>query len=177
MANKLILGAVAVAVVVGVYAYVNKDGSAGTSAELSLDEQNTDVTRDPEPRELKPNWQQSERSGAVAASRGIAYIDENGNVSYREINNSDAMTESDTEGSKVVRHLGERLDPETYVGEGAPELIAIGEPMDPDKVYPNSGAKELQVVGEKITDVENHIGEGEKELRVVGERIPPDQVQ
>ncbi|WP_126819538.1 hypothetical protein [Idiomarina aquatica] len=177
MANKIILGAVAVAVAAGVYAYVSAGDPAETSGDRVLEKQNAGVAASSAPRELKPKWQQSERSEPAMGERGVAYIDDNGNVSYRDMDGTDANAEQATEGSKVVRHIGERLDPETYVGEGAPELIAIGEPMDPEKVYPDSGAKELQTVGEKITDVENYLGEGSKELRMVGERIPSNQVQ
>lgn len=79
-------------------------------------------------------------------------------------------------GSQVVRHLGERLDPDTYVPEGAPELIAIGEKMDPDRVYPNSGAAEMQQVGERIRNVDTYLPEGAPEPQLVGERILSEDV-
>jgi hypothetical protein len=82
-----------------------------------------------------------------------------------------------TAGSKVKRHLGERLDPETHVAEGAPELRVVGEPMDPEKVYPNSGAKELQLVGKRIIDVENYLGEGAETPQYIGERIASKDIQ
>lgn len=82
-----------------------------------------------------------------------------------------------TAGSKVKRHLGERLDPETHVPEGEPELRVVGEPMDPEKVYPNSGAKELKLVGKRITDIENHLGEGAETPQYIGERIASKDIQ
>lgn len=177
MANKIILGAVAVAVAAGVYAYFSSGGAADVSAENSVEPQSAKVANRTAPRELKPKWQPSTGAERDAGQGGVAYLDDNGDVAYRESAENASASGGGSEGSQVVRHLGERLDPETYVGEGAPELIAIGEPLDPDKVYPDSGAKELQTVGEKITDVENYLGEGSKELRMVGERIPSNQVQ
>lgn len=82
-----------------------------------------------------------------------------------------------TAGSKVKRQVGERLDPETHVAEGAPERQVVGEPMDPEKVYPNSGAKELKLVGKRITDVENYLGEGAETPQYIGERIAAKDVQ
>ncbi|RUO71746.1 hypothetical protein [Idiomarina ramblicola] len=82
-----------------------------------------------------------------------------------------------TAGSKVKRHLGERLNPETHVPGGAPELRVVGEPMDPEKVYPNSGAKEFKLVGKRITDIENYLGEGAETPQYIGERIASKDIQ
>jgi hypothetical protein len=92
--------------------------------------------------------------------------------------NPTALTETSTASpAEKKRWLGEPLDPETHIPEGAPELRVVGEPMDPDRVYPDSGAKERKVIGQRIANPESYLGEGAKEPRYIGKRILSKDVQ
>jgi hypothetical protein len=75
------------------------------------------------------------------------------------------------------RLLGEPLDPETHIPEGAPELRVVGEPMDPDRVYPDSGAKVRKVIGQRIVNPDDYLGEGAEQPRYIGKRILSRDVQ
>lgn len=172
--QKIIWGGVAV-VVASVYVFISLGGVSDESATLAIDTQNND---DNKPlTDSGTRVQPIERLNRSLEQKGVAYIDMNGNTGYRATDEMHRDSNPQNEGSRVVRHVGEKLNPKTYVGEGAPELIALGERLDPEKVYRDSGAKHLQLLGERITDVETYIAEGSATYRNIGQRIPPSEVR
>ena len=175
--QKIVWGGIAVVVVASLYFVISSSGVSDVPSGHAIETQNNsdnNTLADPTSGTLVLS---PDRLARGVEQRGIAHINRNGNVSYQSANRIPRTSSQQAKGADVVRHLGEKLDPETYVGEGAPKLIALGERLDPEKVYPDSGAQQLQLVGERIDDVENYIAEGAETLKRVGERIPPSEVR